>query len=408
MLSTITISNIRDIPIEDIASDLDITVRNHKSLCSFHDDHHPSMKFWPSSNTCRCFVCNETWNNISLVMRHKNMNFLEACRWIGNARNIFIEEDTRRGAEATRTTKRSAEATRTTKRSAEAREGIRSSAEARVMAQARSKPPSPNTYHLTPNTIDTLAFGLVEASQSMANSFCKAAVESGYLTAEQMQRAANRYHLGSTKAGDVIFWQIDERQRVREGKIMAYENDCHRSRVRKPMTVSWLMKHRMKDADGKPLLPDTWRYAPCLFGLHLLSTGTVAIVESEKTAIICSEWFPECTWMATGGMGNLSVEMLRPLVDTTNPRPIIVFPDTDPEGKTYQKWKAVCEQAKEVLGQYVMISDLLERMASKEEKERKVDVVDAAAHSNTQPRPLTCPTGILSPRGEEKVSNDRP
>ena len=146
MLSTITISNIRDIPIESIASDLDITVRNHKSLCPFHNDHHPSMKFWPSTNTCRCFVCNETWNNISLVMRHKNMNFLEACRWIANARNIFIEEDTRRGAEATRTTKRSAEAK---KRDAEAREGKRSSAEARRMAQALSKPPSPNTYHPT-------------------------------------------------------------------------------------------------------------------------------------------------------------------------------------------------------------------------------------------------------------------
>lgn len=43
----------------------------------------------------------------------------------------------------------------------------------------------------------------------------------------------------------------------------------------------------------------------CLFGEHLLSdnpTKSVAIVESEKSALIATHYMPEFTWLATGGM----------------------------------------------------------------------------------------------------------
>ncbi|WP_394341409.1 DUF6371 domain-containing protein [Salinimicrobium sediminis] len=46
----------------------------------------------------------------------------------------------------------------------------------------------------------------------------------------------------------------------------------------------------------------------CLFGLHLLNSDkqkAIALVESEKTAVIASIAFPQFIWMATGGLMNL-------------------------------------------------------------------------------------------------------
>ena len=44
---------------------------------------------------------------------------------------------------------------------------------------------------------------------SADSDFCRAMVLCGYLTREQMQRAALRYRLGRARDGGVIFWQTD-------------------------------------------------------------------------------------------------------------------------------------------------------------------------------------------------------
>ena len=55
-----------------------------------------------------------------------------------------------------------------------------------------------------------------------ASEFCRAVVSNGYLSEEQMQRAVQRYRLGASRDGGVIFWQIDEFDQLRDGKIMHY------------------------------------------------------------------------------------------------------------------------------------------------------------------------------------------
>ena len=100
---------------------------------------------------------------------------------------------------------------------------------------------------------------------STESVFCRAVVKCGYLTEEQMQRAAERYRLGRSRDGGVIFWQIDEEGRTRDGKIMYYREDCHRDKSRHPSWASVRLK-AYYGYDGE--LP----VERCLFGLHLLTS----------------------------------------------------------------------------------------------------------------------------------------
>ena len=232
-----------------------------------------------------------------------------------------------------------------------------------------------------------------------ASEFCRAVVSNGYLTEEQMQRAAQRYRLGASRDGGVIFWQIDECDLLRDGKIMHYLPDCHRDHDRMP---SWVSYHLRKSG----MLPEDWKSEHCLFGLHLLSvecrvesvefpTGlpdaldsraaansklytlnsqlrSVAVVEAEKTAVIMSEVKPEYIWLATGGKTELNVAKLRPLAG----RKVILFPDTDADGQTYRDWYEVAEAAGDVFGHPVTVSSLLEQRATPAQKAAKIDIVD--------------------------------
>jgi hypothetical protein len=65
----------------------------------------------------------------------------------------------------------------------------------------------------------------------------------------------------------------------------------------------------------------------CLFGEHLLSDALpfskVALVESEKTALIGSIVEPSYLWLATGGLSNLSPKKLEVVRDYR----VTAFPD---------------------------------------------------------------------------------
>ena len=52
--------------------------KNYFCVCPFHDDHSPSMSVSPQKQIFRCFVCGETGNSISFLMRYLNISFVEA------------------------------------------------------------------------------------------------------------------------------------------------------------------------------------------------------------------------------------------------------------------------------------------------------------------------------------------
>ena len=87
------IEKLRDLPIEEVASQLGLQVARHKSLCPFHSDHHASLSFNTRKNLCRCFVCmDESLDSIGLIMKSLHVDFPKACFWLAERNGILLEK----------------------------------------------------------------------------------------------------------------------------------------------------------------------------------------------------------------------------------------------------------------------------------------------------------------------------
>ena len=87
------LQKLRELPIEAVAERLGLQVSRHKCLCPFHADSHPSLSFRVNKNTYRCFVCGASGGPIDLVMRHLNLDFKAACRWLADEHNVILEDN---------------------------------------------------------------------------------------------------------------------------------------------------------------------------------------------------------------------------------------------------------------------------------------------------------------------------
>lgn len=164
-------------------------------------------------------------------------------------------------------------------------------------------------------------YQLVEQSQSNfeQNNFIKF-LQSIFSDVE-VKQVIDKYAIGTSKHwnGATVFWQIDNHKKVRHGKVLQYhcntgkrykDNNC-KSFINSVRTIL-----KIKD----------FNLSQCLFGLQLIvgcNQKTIAIVESEKTAIIMSLFKPQYIWLATGGKGFLKYDMLLPVKQFK----IIAFPD---------------------------------------------------------------------------------
>jgi hypothetical protein len=137
---------------------------------------------------------------------------------------------------------------------------------------------------------------------------------------KEVRRVRLQYRLGTIDK-KVVFWQIDKDYNIRSGKIMEYNAVTgKRDKNKHPMWVH------------KPI--KNFVLKQCLFGEHLLNekyADRVEVVESEKTAVIMSLFYPQKIWMATGGLQNLSLGRL----DAIKGKKITLHPD----GGAYEIWK---------------------------------------------------------------------
>jgi hypothetical protein len=196
-----------------------------------------------------------------------------------------------------------------------------------------------------------------------------------------------RYFIGSSRhwKGSNIFWQIDINGNVRQCKIMLYDRQTGR-RVKSGaigLRYDDKLGTHIPDIDngdkiyfaGKRLLKDQEaNLQQCFFGEYLLSEypdAKVAIVESEKTAVIASVYFPQLIWLATGGKNGArwtDPDVCKVLAR----REVILFPDLG----AFDTWTEKGNLVKLACNCRIMVSDLLERAADAEDREKGLDLAD--------------------------------
>lgn len=74
---------IEDLDIEQVASELGLTVKNHKARCFAHDDRHASLHFERNKKIWKCFACDISGKGaVSLVMAYNKCDYVTACVWL--------------------------------------------------------------------------------------------------------------------------------------------------------------------------------------------------------------------------------------------------------------------------------------------------------------------------------------
>ncbi len=96
MIDQLTIARIQDAAqIVDVVSDF-VTLRrrgvNYVGLCPFHDDRTPSFYVSPSKNICKCFACGEGGSPIHFVMKHEQLSYYEALKYLARKYGIEVVE----------------------------------------------------------------------------------------------------------------------------------------------------------------------------------------------------------------------------------------------------------------------------------------------------------------------------
>jgi len=193
------------------------------------------------------------------------------------------------------------------------------------------------------------------------NNLCQWLKNTCALQVSRLKAVLKDYCIGSV-GGGIIFWQIDENFRIHRGKVMWYNPDGHRTKIpngdgteRGKIKMMWQFLKRDR------------KYEPemCYFGQHLISLypdKPIALVESEKTAIIAAYFIPEFNWLATLSLNNFNSHRLQFLKDYHNA--VVVCPDKD----GLQRWTEQAARIKDVMPTLKLkVNDFITQGSDKED-----------------------------------------
>ena len=210
-----------------------------------------------------------------------------------------------------------------------------------------------------------------ELRRGIERSAFRSCAVSSYLAAylrqqfgpDPFQAVVRSYHLGSWR-GAAVFWYIDSGRRIRTGKAMYYLENGHRDKNYNPFYMHPIISAHARLAEG-------WKLRRCLFGEHLLQrnpAAPVALVESEKTALICATLCPGPVWLAAGGKHYLNADTCSALKG----RSVIAYPDLG----AFDEWQLKLSDIAKEIGFAVEVSPLLEGIATAQERAAGLDIAD--------------------------------
>ena len=359
----------------------------YEALCPFHEDKSMgSFKVYPKGNCYKCFSCGAKGGVIDWLMDHEKLSYPDAIRWLGKKYNIEVDN---------------------------------------VPIDYVPPPPRP-----VPPPLPTLEL----PKHIMAGT--QLAIDQDALVAwirqwpywdsvqrKRIDEMIGLYNIGHGKNGHTIFWQVDEKGRVRTGKMMKYYPADHPKAGHRNKEAKWsfdfihatLIRHRDPETGEmtiEPPYPYPHLYDPdrqemrqCYFGMHLVDKWkhkdveqAVCLVESEKTALLMAIAYgnhAKQVWMATGGLENINREKLQPLIDRG--RRLIFYPDRDGIDKWQKKvdaldysravidTRAVAQWWRPEDGEKADIADVVMRCIS---QSRELKTIDEVKSEMPQASPL--------------------
>lgn len=170
----------------------------------------------------------------------------------------------------------------------------------------------------------------------------------------------------------ILFPYLDVSGRFCTGKIMKYDPATGKRIKDEAYCIDWVHSKLMR----KGIIPDSFNHRLCLFGEQQIQLASmegkpVAVVESEKTAIIASLFIDEFMWVSSGALGWLNVEKLKPFRN----RRIVLFPDTSKDGTAFERWSRIADEAAGK-GFKINVDRTLEEQCTAEEKAAGFDIAD--------------------------------
>lgn len=332
----------------------------HKGLCPFHSERTPSFFVSPSKGYY-CFGCEAAGGDaIDFIMAVEQKTFAEACEQLAGMYGVIL------GGTA-------------------------------PSFRPQIKPKEP------PKALanDFIPCDLIKANLAYYNQNNLYLFLASILGEEMAGNLCQKYGIGSSLyfgEGTTLFAQRDINGNYRQVKVILY--DLASGKRRKDITPLIIGRSPKLMGKGANLVQ-------CFFGEHLLRDChyPVAIVESEKTAAICSCYYPQFVWIATGGKSGCN--MTRPDVNKVlKGRHIHLFPDVD----GINDWnKASDELIRQ--GFSVFVNDIMANNAPKGSKE---DIADLILRAN-KPLPSESATpqwyidmqGILRRYSDGEITGDR-
>ena len=253
------------------------------------------------------------------------------------------------------------------------------------------KPPPP------PTTAKPLNFEYVRKSfRPYHSTFAQYLRDVAKFPKDRLDRVLQDYWVGATKSQRICYWMIDINGNCVDGKFMAYKPDGHRDHDQHPTWArKWLIQQELrqgritrKQADEleDQLVPRPY------FGTHLLADPRykdkpVALVEGEKSCLICSTLYPRYLWIACG-TNTFNIVKLLPVI--SQKRKLFIFPDVDPLDEWEQAAKELKYRNVVFMGEYIKENARTEKDDSGDINlrlwmENPWDIIDSNEPNATEP-----------------------
>lgn len=296
-------------------------------ICPFHDEKTPSF-YVTHGKGFYCFGCDAKGANaIDFIMRYEGKDFPDAVIHVASMAGILIDEG--------------------------------------IVPQQVAKPKIKPLQATIPQAVDYIPYEKVSlnlAAYKANNLFTFFSSLFGDRVAGKVFR---KYGVGSSKFfgnDTTCFIQKDIAGNIRQVKVILYDAATGKRLKEKQYEPKII---------GRDLVGYDKNLSQCFFGEPLLKDNSlpVAIVESEKTAAICSICYPQFIWIATGGKNGCN--MTNPAVNRVlKEKEVHLFPDVD----GVEDWRKAAIEL-QAQGLNIFLNDVMAKSAEPGSKEDIADLI---------------------------------